>query len=161
VTRLEALRGRGRVWGEITTTMSRTDPNLTEGVSTRPPSDRLFGLAVSCALAALALVPLLRGRPPRVWALAACAALLLLALVTPALLHPLNLLWTRIGAAMGQMATLLISTLTFFALIVPIAIVLRALGKDLLNLGFDSRAQTYWLSAGRREPGRESMRRQF
>jgi hypothetical protein len=49
----------------------------------------------------------------------------------------------------------------FYSTVTPIGLLLRAFGKDLLNLRFDRAAKTYWID--RRPPGPlpDTMRRQF
>jgi len=49
----------------------------------------------------------------------------------------------------------------FFVVITPMALVMRALGKDLLRLRFDRAAASYWIDRTPPGPPPESMKDQF
>jgi hypothetical protein len=116
----------------------------------RPP-DRQFGLVFTVVFVVLAVWPALRGRPVRWWSAGLAAAFLILALVAPRLLGPLNRLWLRIGQVLHVGASYVFLTVIFFAAVTPIGLLLRLLGKDPLQRRFDARASTYWIE--RRPPG--------
>lgn len=120
------------------------------------PSDRAFGLTISAVLAlvfvrGLHVVPLIIAAIPA-----------LLALVWPATLRPLNLVWNRIGLAMHRIMQPVIMALLFAVIFVPAGLIGRVLGKDPLGLRFDPDANSYWAE---RKENRvvvvESMREQF
>ena len=124
------------------------------------PSDRNFGLVFTAAFLFFGLWPLRHGRPVRLWCLGLSAAFLLITAVRPALLHSLNLVWTRCGILMGKVVNPVVTGLLFYLVFTPVAIVLRWLGKDLLGLARDPAANTYWIR--RPESGSEtSMTNQF
>jgi len=124
------------------------------------PSDRNFGLVFTAAFLFFGLWPLRHGRPVRLWCLLLSAAFLLITAVRPALLHSLNLVWTRCGILMGKVVNPVVTGLLFYLVFTPVAIVLRWLGKDLLGLARDPAATTYWIR--RPESGGEtSMTNQF
>jgi hypothetical protein len=79
-----------------------------------------------------------------VW-LGLCAAVLLITLVRPSLLHPANLVWTRIGLLLGKVINPIVTGLLFYLVFTPVALVLQWRGKDLLGLALDSRADSYWI----------------
>jgi hypothetical protein len=116
----------------------------------RPP-DRQFGLVFAGAFAIIAGWPLLWGRPIRWWSAMLAAVFLVVALAAPRVLAPLNRGWLWIGLLLHRVVSPLVLGLVFFSTVTPIAMVLRALGKDPLRLRFDSAASTYWIE--RRPPG--------
>ena len=51
--------------------------------------------------------------------------------------------------------------LIFYLTVLPTGIVMRLLGKDLLNLEWDSEAETYWVERDPPGPSPESIKNQF
>jgi hypothetical protein len=129
--------------------------------SARGSSDRSFGWVFTGFFALLAFLPLLRGKPLRSWALGVSGGFLLLALVRPRLLHPLNRLWTRLAVLISKVTNPIMTGLMFYVLFTPVAIVLRLLGKDLLRLKGQPAAKTFWIPREPPGPAPETMRNQF
>ncbi len=127
----------------------------------RRSSDRSFGLVFAAAFLAIALFPLARGGEPRFWALALAATFLVLALLRPALLAPLNRLWFRFGLLVARVTNPLVMGLVFFLVITPMAVVMRLRGKDLLRLRLDRDARSYWIERVPPGPAPASMTHQF
>jgi hypothetical protein len=127
----------------------------------RTSSDRTFGLVVAAFFAALALVPMLLYRAPRIWALPIAAAFLLVAIIRPVLLAPLNKLWGQLGLLLNRITNPVIMVILFYGAVTPIAFLMRIAGKDQLGLEWKPEARSYWVP--RTPPGQppESMRDQF
>jgi hypothetical protein len=108
----------------------------------------------------LGLTPALHRQPIRAWALATATAFLLVALLRADILAPLNRAWTALGTAMHRVMTPLVLGVIFYAVLTPVAFVMRVFGRDALGLKLDPWAKTYWTT---REPGPapESMRQQY
>ena len=84
---------------------------------------------------------------------------LLITLMKEDALLPLNKLWMCFGNLLGMVVSPIILGMIFFGLFTPIAIVMRARGRDELRLKFAQRP-SHWIS--RRESIRpESFNRQF
>jgi hypothetical protein len=128
---------------------------------TAPGSDRSFGLVFAGAFAVIGLVPLVHAAPPRLWALALAALFLLAVLVRPGILHPLNRVWALLGAALHKVVSPIVLGLLFFAVVTPLALLMRLWGKDPLRRGFDARAASYWLRRDQPTPDAQTLRRQF
>lgn len=124
-------------------------------------SERAFGLVFAVVFGAVALLPLFKGEPIRLWAGIVAAVFLVAALAAPALLRPLNLLWFRFGMLLHKVVSPLIMGLLFFVTIMPIGLLMRAMGKDFLRLKFDPQASSYWIERHPPGPAPESMRNQF
>ena len=125
-----------------------------------PGSDRTFGLVMA---GALALVALLNGwHHGRMWPWeAALAALFLLAaLFRPALLHPLNRLWMKLGLLLHRIVNPIVMGLLFYGTIWPTGAIMRMRGRDLLRLRREPASDSYWIA---RPPGPlpETMKDQF
>lgn len=126
----------------------------------RPASDRKFGFVMAGALAVVGLLPILRGRPPRVWALGLSVMFAVLALARPTALAAVNRAWTRLGLLLQRVTSPILLGVVFFLVVTPIALVLRLIGKKTLDLSFDRTAASYWtVRAPETDP--TSMTRQF
>ena len=135
--------------------------DLSRDEETTSTSDRQFALVFIVGWSLIGLAPLLRGRHVRWWAVVPAAAVLLLWLVRPRWLTPLNRVWVRLGALLGRVTTPLITGLLFFLGVTPLAWLYRLLGKDPLARRFDRSAPSYWVQRRPSGPAPESMQRQF
>ena len=66
--------------------------------------------------------------------------------------------WVRSGEFVGAILSKVIMFLLYFGLFTPMALIMRILGKDLLNKKLDKNTDTYWII---RETQPESMKNQF
>jgi len=80
---------------------------------------------------------------PRVWALVISAILIGAALINPQILKPAYKIWMRIGAILGWINTRIILAICFYAIIFPIGLVMKALGKDPILKSCDPTITTY------------------
>lgn len=124
-------------------------------------SELSFGLVFAGLFAVLAAYPLVKGGTIRLEYLGVAGVFLALALVRPQLLRPLNIVWFRLGLAIGRIMTPVVMALIYCVTVVPIGLLMRAAGKDVLRLERDAAATSYWIA--REEPGPKpgSMKRQF
>ncbi|HEY1473697.1 MAG TPA: SxtJ family membrane protein [Pseudolabrys sp.] len=122
-------------------------------------SDRSFGLVFAAFFALVALLPAIHGAPVRWWAIAAAGAFVTIALFAPRVLHPLNRLWFALGLLLHRVVNPVVMALMFYGAILPMALLLRALGKDLLRLKREPQAASYWIA--REPPAPGSMSKQF
>jgi len=127
----------------------------------RGSSDRSFGLVFAVFLSAIGLLPLRQHQPPRVWALAAGAAFLAVAVLRPAWLAPLNRVWTKLGLLLGRIVAPVVGALLFYLVVTPTALLLRFVGKDPLRLALDNAAPSYWIERQPPGPAPQSMGNQF
>jgi hypothetical protein len=104
-------------------------------------------------------IPLLRGHSLRLWALELAIVFFGAAILFPRILAPLNRAWFRFGLLLHSVVTPVMMAVIFYGAVVPMAVVLRARGRDLLRLK-PGKATTYWIV---RPPGptRGSMSKQF
>ena len=114
-----------------------------------PPSDRKFGITVGAMLIAFGAVrALLFGHTGTattiLFAVGAC--LLLLGLVAPRVLGPVNRGWMALGMLLAAVVNPIVMLLMFATLFVPIGLVMRAAGRDTLQLRPKPAGQSYWHS---------------
>ena len=74
------------------------------------------------------------------------------------LLTPLNKLWFKFGMILGAIVAPIVLGFIFFLVVTPIGLVMRIMGKDLLNKKYDKKKNTYWIN---RDKNMSSMKKQF
>ena len=124
-------------------------------------SNRSFGIVFTVVFVIIGLWPLLNDLPPRTWSLVVAGAFLIIALVIPSLLAPLNRVWTKFGLLLHRIVNPVVLGLMFLIAVTPVALIMRALGKDPLHRNFDKDADSYWIARPEKGPAPESMRDQF
>jgi hypothetical protein len=143
--------------------MDMVGPKAVMREAARPSSTELrnFGLVTAGLVAGVfgLALPWLRHqafhRGP--WILS--GALILPALVWPPALRYVHWLWIRIGLILGWINSRMILTILFFAVILPLGVLMRALGHDPVAGKLDPQAPTYRVPSRKRT--RESMERPF
>ena len=124
-------------------------------------SDRGFGWVFAAFFALVAFWPMVRRHEsPRWWALGVAFAFVVAALVSPSLLHPLNLLWIKLGLLLSKVTTPIFAGGLFFLVFTPAGFVLRLMGKDFMRLRPETGA-SYWNLRQPPGPAPESLRHQF
>ena len=123
-------------------------------------SERTFGLTLGAAAVVVALLPLLRAPagPVKWWLLVIGCVLVVLGLVWPKSLVPLNKAWLKLGLLLYGVVSPITLALLFYACVAPIGWIMRTTGKDPLRLRLDRASNSYWLT---RESPPGSMKNQF
>ena len=126
------------------------------------PSERKFGLLFACIGFALAVWGYFSRWSPEVClTLAVVGGLfLLMALLAPAVLAPLNKAWYGLGMLLGKVVSPLVLGLMFFLLVTPFAVVGRMMGRDELRLKKRD-VSSYWIDRPTGAPATESFKNQF
>ena len=128
-------------------------------------SERSFGLVFAVVFIVISLLPLFtmsdQEGQMRIWALVVAAFFAGTALTMPRLLAPLNNLWFRFGLLLHKIVNPFVMGLFFFLTVTPTGLLMRAMGKTPLQLGFDHKAETYWIIRTPPGPAPETMKRQF
>tara|TARA_Y100001970_G_scaffold283856_1_gene399988 strand:+ start:1702 stop:2085 length:384 start_codon:yes stop_codon:yes gene_type:complete len=120
-------------------------------------SNRSFGIVFFVVFLIIALYPLLNNESIRIWSIIISLVFLILGLINSKVLNPLNKLWFKFGILLGKIISPLIMGLIFFLVVTPIGILMRILGKDLLNLKYNAN-RSYWIE--KNEP-KSKMKNQF
>ena len=124
-------------------------------------SDRSFGFVFAGFFGITSALSLWRGGHGWHWMLPLAAAFLVVALVYPKILGPLNRLWLKFGLLLYKVMNPLVLGLLFFVTIMPIGLIMRATGKDFLRLRRDPAAKSYWIDRTPPGPPPQSMKNQF
>jgi hypothetical protein len=125
------------------------------------PSDRSFGIVMAAAIAVMSLLNWWHGG--RTWRWAGGVAILFFAasLLYPAALKPFNRLWLKLGLLLHKVVDPIVMALLFFGAVLPTGIIMRALGRNLLQLKRRPDATSYWIERCPPGPAPESMKDQF
>ena len=107
-------------------------------------TNRNFGIVFFIVFLMIALYPLLKGNDLRIWSLIISFIFLALGLINSKILTPLNRLWFKFGLLLGKFVSPLIMGIIFFVVVTPIGLIMRIIGKDLLNLKFN-KDKSYWI----------------
>ncbi len=110
---------------------------------------RNFGLVVGGALVILATALWWYDRPNSPWFGGSGVALILLGLVFPPILKPLQKVWMTFAVVMGWMMTRVILCLLFFLVFTPMGLISRLIGKEFLAKKWPRSDDSYW---NRRQP---------
>jgi hypothetical protein len=122
-----------------------SDPERASFDTPRIGSDRNFGIVFAAFFLLLALWPLVRGDAIRLWSLIVAGFFFGAAFFSPHIFSLPNRLWFRFGLLLGKILTPMIMGTLFLVAVLPVALVLRLLGKDTMRLRPDPSLQSYWL----------------
>lgn len=93
---------------------------------------------------------------------AASGAFVCAGLLVPVVLKPIHKVWMTFSIIMGWLMTRVILFVLFFLILTPTALLLRLLGKDLLNMKVDrNSSQSYWLPRHRDKSQKPDYTKQF
>jgi|TARA_B110000027_G_C16117033_1_gene300686 hypothetical protein len=120
-------------------------------------SNKSFGIVFFIVFLIIALYPLTAQENIRIWSLIISFLFLILGLLNSRFLTPLNKVWFQLGLFLGKIVSPLVMGIIFFFVVTPIALMMRFLGKDLLNLRFNKN-NSYWIK--KNEP-KSKMKNQF
>ena len=121
-------------------------------------SNRNFGLVFFMVFLIISLWPLTYEEPIRIWPVTVSLVFLILGLIKPKLLAPLNKLWFKFGMILGAIVVPVVMGVVFFLVVTPIGLVMKIMGRDLLNKKYDKKKRTYWI---KRDTSIGTMKRQF
>ena len=121
-------------------------------------SNRSFGLLFFIVFIALGLWPISKGENLNIYLTFLSLFFLIFGLLNSKILTPLNKIWIKFGEVLGYIIAPIVMALVYFVVLTPISLIVRALGKDLLNLKFEENKETYWI---KRNKTLNSMKKQF
>ena len=107
-------------------------------------SNRSFGIVFFIVFLLIALYPLVNSEGIRMWSVILSLIFLVLGLLDSKILTPLNKIWFKFGILLGRIISPIIMGIIFFFVVTPIGLIMRILGKDLLNLKYNNN-KTYWI----------------
>jgi Saxitoxin biosynthesis operon protein SxtJ len=124
-------------------------------------SDRSFGIVFFVVFLIIGLWPLMKHGTVRWWALAIAAAFLVIALVVPKILAPLNRVWMKFGLLLAAIISPIFLGILFYLVFMPMGLLIRLFGKDPLKLQLDREARSYWVDRDPPGPPPGSITNQF
>lgn len=107
-------------------------------------SNKSFGIVFSIVFLVIAFWPMLNGNEINYWSLAISIVFLILGLINSKILTPLNKIWFKFGILLGNVVGPIVMGIIFFLIVTPISIIMKLLGKDLINLKKNNN-NSYWI----------------
>lgn len=121
------------------------------------PSNKNFGIVFFFVFFLIALYPLSYNGELRIWSIIVSLIFLILGLLNSKILYPLNYLWFKFGIFLAKVVSPLVMGAIFFFVVTPVGLIMRILGKDLLNLKYNSN-KSYWIE---KSGPKSKMKNQF
>jgi hypothetical protein len=107
-------------------------------------TNRSFGIVFFIVFLLIGFYPILNEGGVRLWSLIISVIFLILGVLNSKFLTPLNKLWFKFGIFLGKIFSPLIMVIIFFLVVTPIGLIMRFIGKDILNLKFNN-DKSYWV----------------
>ena len=107
-------------------------------------SNRSFGIVFFVVFLLISIYPLMNNENIRVWSLVISLIFLVLGILNSNILTPLNKLWFKFGILLGKIISPIIMGIIFFLIVTPIGLIMRLIGKDVLNLKYSDN-KSYWI----------------
>ena len=120
-------------------------------------SNRNFGIVFFVVFLIIAVWPLLKSDPIRIWSLLIAIIFLFLGIINSKILTPLNKIWFKFGIFLGNFISPIVMAIIFFFVVTPIGILMKVLKKDLINLKKNN-DKSYWII---KEDIKTKMKNQF
>lgn len=121
-------------------------------------NNRSFGILFFIVFLLIGLYPILNEGKPNIYFLLLSLPFIILGLLNSKFLTPLNKAWLKLGEILGMIIAPIIMAIVYFAILTPISLLVRILGKDLLGIKFNKKLETYWIN---RKKNLGSMKKQF
>ena len=120
-------------------------------------SNRSFGIVFFIVFLLISIYPIFNEGSIRPWSLLIAVIFLILGLLNSKFLTPLNKAWFKFGLILGKFISPIVMGVIFFGVVTPIALIMRVLGKDLLNLKYNNKP-SYWIE---KNGPKSKMKNQF
>ncbi len=121
-------------------------------------SERNFGIVFAVVFAILGGFLAWKSSVFIWWPFLLSVLFLIIALAIPRILKYPNLLWFKFGMLLGAIVAPLVMALVYITTVVPVGLMIRLTGKDLLHLRLDPEADSYWI---KRDEPLQPMKKQF
>ena len=111
-----------------------------------PPklSDRKFGLIFAAVFAIFTLVGWYFFDVVLKWAMVCSGTFLVLALIIPGVLLPLNRLWGLLAGRIHRVVNFTLLAIFFYLFVLPFGLVMRLFGRDAMERTAAPKSETYW-----------------
>ena len=120
-------------------------------------NNKSFGILFFLIFLLVAFWPLINSEFIRLWALGIASIFLVLGITNSKILTPIKKAWIKLGEILGKIIAPIVMGFIYFIIITPIGLLMRLVGKDVLNLKFNKN-DSYWI---KRAKNINTMKRQF
>ena len=120
-------------------------------------NNKSFGILFFIVFLLIAIWPVIDSGSIRFWSAAISLIFLILGILNSTILTPLKKGWIKLGEILGKVIAPIIMGFVYFVIITPIGLLMRLLGKDLLNIKYNKN-KSYWI---KRTKNINTMKRQF
>tara|TARA_S200000501_G_scaffold362024_1_gene391052 strand:+ start:692 stop:1069 length:378 start_codon:yes stop_codon:yes gene_type:complete len=120
-------------------------------------NNKSFGILFFVVFLLIAIWPVANAGSLRIWAIVISLLFLLLGVINSRYLTPFKIGWIKLGEILGKVIAPIVMGFIYFIIITPIGILMRLIGKDLLNIKYNKK-KSYWI---KRIKNVGTMKRQF
>ena len=117
-----------------------------------------FGILFFIVFLILGFYPMYKGDNPNIYFLVLSLPFIILGLLNSKILTPFNMAWIKLGEILGLIIAPIVMAIVYFIVLTPISLIVRVFGKDILNMKFDKKLESYWIN---RKKNLGSMKKQF
>ena len=129
--------------------------------SSQLPSNRSFGTLFVVIFALASAFGWWHGSSWHFWTAGVSAALLVITAFLPGILAPFNRMWMKLAEVLHKVVSPVVLGAMFFAVITPVGIFMRLIGRDALKRKFDPSLESYWIVRQPAGPQPEDLPNQF
>ncbi len=123
---------------------------------------RKFALTMAAALAVIGGFLLWRQKGYYPYLFCVSILFLLAGLLVPSALKPVQKIWMTLAVILGWFMTRLILISLFYLILTPTALLMRLLGKDMLDTRFPAHpGSSYWIARKTQQPQKSDYEKQF
>ena len=109
-------------------------------------TERNFGLVFAAVFLIISLYPLWFGKNMHLWACIIAFIFFFFAIFLPKVLILPNKLWFKLGLFLGAIISPIIMGMIFFLAVTSTGMIMRLLGKDILNQKMKKTIKSYWIN---------------
>lgn len=129
-----------------------------KNIKDKHPSEKNFGIVFAIVFLLIGLYPIINNLHIHLWPLFIALSFLLSAYFSPKLLFIPNKLWFKFGMLLGAIIAPIVMAMVYFITVLPVGLIMRLLGKDLLRQKLNKNTKSYWIE---RTQSIGSMKNQF
>lgn len=120
-----------------------------------------FGIGLGIILVVIALLPLIRRHPVRLWAIYAALAVFFIRFFMPQVLSPAYAVFLKITHIIGRINSSVLLAIIYYFIVTPIGLIVRLSKNTGFRKNIDKDLDTYWIKKEVNLENPEKMKRQF
>ena len=132
-----------------------------KGIKSEKRDLRNFGLTMGVVLGVMGGLLWWKGKDTYTVFLVISSAFILLGLILPVVLRPLQKAWMMFALILGWFMTRLILGVLFYIVFNAIGLISRLFGKKFIDIGEKSSQQSYWIKREPKSFNKNNYERQF